>query len=84
MTRTSFQKGYVFARETERGKVHVIRYRVRTADGQRRHRAETVNSPKHKDAERVLPACSKTPGGRSAGAQESLVRPAVPDGNEDQ
>lgn len=54
MTRTSFQKGYVFARETERGKVHVIRYRVRTADGQWRHKAETVNSPKRKDAERVL------------------------------
>jgi len=29
MTRSSLQKGYVFARETERGKVHVIRYRVR-------------------------------------------------------
>src|SRR5690242_8911820 len=28
MTRTTFQKGYVFARMTEHGKVHVIRYRV--------------------------------------------------------
>ena len=54
MTRSSFQKGYVFPRVTTRGKVYVIRYRVRTADGQWRHKAETVNSPKQKDAERVL------------------------------
>src|SRR5215813_11143720 len=54
LTRTSFQKGYVFARETERGRIHVIRYRVRTADGHWRHKAETVNSPRRKDAERVL------------------------------
>jgi integrase len=54
LTRTSFQKGYVFARETEHGKVHVIRYRVRTADGQWRHKAETVNSSRRKDAERLL------------------------------
>src|SRR5471030_994843 len=26
MTRSSFQKGYVFSRATERGTVHVIRY----------------------------------------------------------
>jgi integrase len=54
MTRSSFQKGYVFTRETERGKVHVIRYRVRSADGRWRHKAETVNSPRRKDAERIL------------------------------
>src|SRR5580765_2203453 len=29
MTRSSFQKGYVFARKNKRGTVHVIRYRVR-------------------------------------------------------
>lgn len=54
MTRSSFQKGYVFTRATERGMVHVIRYRVRSADGKWRHKAETVNSPKRKDAERIL------------------------------
>jgi len=54
MTRSSFQKGYVFTRETERGTVHVIRYRVRSADGKWRHKAETVNSPRRKDAERIL------------------------------
>jgi integrase len=54
MTRSSFQKGYVFSRETDRGKVHVIRYRVRTAEGAWRHKAETVNSPRRKDAERLL------------------------------
>ena len=54
MTRSSFQKGYVFARVTERGTVHVIRYRVRSADGNWRHKAETVNTPRRKDAERVL------------------------------
>ena len=54
MTRSSFQTGYVFARGTERGKVHVIRYRVRKADGTWRHKAETVNSPRRKDAERIL------------------------------
>jgi len=32
----------------------VIRYRVRTADGKWRHKAETVNSPRQKDAERLL------------------------------
>lgn len=54
MTRSSFQKAYVFTRETERGKVHVIRYRVRSADGKWRHKAETVNTPRRKDAERIL------------------------------
>jgi hypothetical protein len=54
MTRSSFQKGYVFTRETERGTVHVIRYRVRSADGKWRHKAETVNTPRRKDAERIL------------------------------
>jgi len=54
MTRNTFQKGYVFPRMTERGKVHVIRYRVRCADGKWRHKAETINSPRRKDAERVL------------------------------
>lgn len=54
MTRSTFQKGYVFARVTERGKVHVIRYRVRSAEGKWRHKAETVNSPRRKDAERIL------------------------------
>lgn len=44
----------MFTRETERGKVHVIRYRVRSADGKWRHKAETVNSPRRKDAERIL------------------------------
>lgn len=44
MTRGSFQKGYVFARVTERRTVHVIRYRVRS-DGEWRHKAETVNTP---------------------------------------
>jgi integrase len=48
MTRSSFQKGYVFARTTERGAIHVIRYRVRSAE------AETVNTPRRKDAERIL------------------------------
>lgn len=54
MTRSSFQKGYVFTRSTERGTVHVIRYRVRSADGKWRHKAETVNTPRRKDAERIL------------------------------
>ena len=54
MTRSTFQKGYIFTRLTERGKVHVIRYRVRSADGKWRHKAETVNSPRRKDAERIL------------------------------
>jgi integrase len=54
MTRSSFQKGYVFTRKTDRGTVHVIRYRVRSADGKWRHKAETVNSPRRKDAERIL------------------------------
>ena len=54
MTRSTFQKGYIFTRLTERGKVHVIRYRVRWADGKWRHKAETVNSPRRKDAERIL------------------------------
>jgi hypothetical protein len=54
MTRNTFQKGYVFVRMTEHGKVHVIRYRVRCADGKWRHKAETVNSPRRKDAERIL------------------------------
>jgi len=36
------------------GKVHVIRYRVRSTDGKWRHKAETVNSPRRKDAERIL------------------------------
>jgi integrase len=54
MTRNTFQKGYVFARMTNHGKVHVIRYRVRSTDGKWRHKAETVNSPRRKDAERIL------------------------------
>jgi integrase len=54
MTRSSFQRGYVFTRKTERGTVHVIRYRVRSADGKWRHKAETVNTTRRKDAERVL------------------------------
>src|SRR5438105_777279 len=54
MARSTFQQGYVFARATNRGKVHVIRYRVRSADGKWRHKAETVNSPRRKDAERIL------------------------------
>jgi hypothetical protein len=54
MTRSSFQKGYVFSRTTERGTVYVIRYRVRSTDGRWRHKAETVNSPRRKDAERIL------------------------------
>ena len=37
MTRSSFQKGYVFSRVTERGTVHVIRYRLRSTDGKWRH-----------------------------------------------
>src|ERR1700730_14474761 len=41
MTRSSFQKGYVFSRTTERGTIHVIRYRVRSTDGRWRHKAET-------------------------------------------
>jgi len=44
----------MFVRMTERGKVHVIRYRVRSTDGKWRHKAETVNSPRRKDAERTL------------------------------
>jgi Phage integrase, N-terminal SAM-like domain len=54
MTRRSFQKGYVFSRVTERGTVHVIRYRIRSTNGKWRHEAETVNSPRRKDAERLL------------------------------
>src|SRR5690349_11472104 len=54
MTRSTFQQGYVFPRTTRHGKVHVIRYRVRAADGKWRHRAETIASPRRKDAERVL------------------------------
>ena len=54
MTRSSFQKGYVFTRVTERGTVHVIRYRVRSADGKWRHKAETVNTTRRKVAERIL------------------------------
>ena len=54
MTRSSFQKGYVFPRETEHGKVHVIRYRVRSVDGRWKHKAETVNSPRRKDAQKIL------------------------------
>ena len=34
--------------------VHVIRYRVRSADGKWRHKAETVNTTRRKDAERIL------------------------------
>jgi hypothetical protein len=52
-TRISFQKGNVFTRTTERGTVHVIRYRVRSADGKWRHKAETVNTLRRKDAERI-------------------------------
>jgi hypothetical protein len=33
MTRSSFQEGYVCSRATERGTVHVIRYRVTSAAG---------------------------------------------------
>jgi integrase len=54
MTRSSFQKGYVFSRETEHGRVHVIRYRVRSTDGKWRHKAETVNSTRRKDAKKIL------------------------------
>jgi hypothetical protein len=54
MTRSSFQKGYVFTRVTEPGTVHIIRYRVRSADGKWRHKAEIVNTPRRKDAERSL------------------------------
>src|ERR1700730_19125397 len=54
LTRNSFQKGYVFTRKTQRGTGHVIRYRVRSADGKWRHKAETVNTPRRKDAERIL------------------------------
>src|SRR5579863_7859446 len=43
-----------FTRTTERGTVHVIRYRVRSADGKWRHKAETVDTPRRKDAERIL------------------------------
>ena len=53
MTRSSFQKGYVFSRTTEHGKVHVIRYRVRSVDVRWKHKAETVNSPRRKDAEKI-------------------------------
>jgi len=42
MTRSRSQKGYVFTRTTERGTVHVIRYRVRCTDGKLRHKAETT------------------------------------------
>ena len=42
MTRTSFQKGFIFTRETKRGKVHVVRFRVRSTDGKWQHKAETV------------------------------------------
>src|SRR5713226_1500540 len=54
MTRNTFQKGYVFVRMTGHGKVHFIRYRVRSTDGKWRHLAETVNPPRRKDAERIL------------------------------
>jgi len=54
MTRSSFQKGYVFSRTTRHGRVHGIRYRVRTTDGTWKHKAETVNSPRRKDAQKIL------------------------------
>jgi hypothetical protein len=54
MTRKSFQQGYIFPRQTARGTVHVIRYRIQTADGTWKHRAETVNSPRKKDAAKQL------------------------------
>jgi integrase len=49
----SFQKGYAFQRKGVRDR-WVIRYRQLTADGKWRHRAETVLSPRRKDAETVL------------------------------
>jgi integrase len=52
--RSSYQKGYVFPRKTANGLQHVIRFRVRKADGSFKHLAETVRSPRKKDAERVL------------------------------
>src|SRR5438552_364812 len=54
MTRSSFQKGYVFSRTTRHGRVHGIRYRVRTTDGTWKHKAESVNSPRRKDAQKIL------------------------------
>lgn len=51
----NLQKGCVFPRKTKtRGLVHVIRYRVATADGKTKHVSETVHTPKKKEAERVL------------------------------
>lgn len=54
MTRTSFQKGYVFPRKTANGVKYVIRYRVLNADGKAIHRAETIDTHRKKDAEAVL------------------------------
>lgn len=54
MTRRSFQKGYVFPRMTSRGKVHVIRFRIRTAEGKWKHKAETIETPRRKVARAVL------------------------------
>jgi len=51
----TFQKGCVFPRRTKtRGLVHVIRYRVPTADGRVKHRSETVHTTKKKEAEKIL------------------------------
>ena len=49
-TRRSHQDGYVF----RRGKWWVIRYRIRTADGGWKHKAETVRSTMKSDASNLL------------------------------
>ena len=53
MTRSSFQKGYVFTRVTERGTV-CDPLSGAFGDGKWRHKAETVNTTRRKDAERIL------------------------------
>jgi integrase len=53
--RKSFQQGYVFERKSKKhGRVFVIRFRVRTADGKWKHRAETIYTGSKKAAKARL------------------------------
>ena len=55
MTRHLFQQGYVSDPiPTRRGKVFKIRYRVRTAEGKWRHKAETLYGVERKKAARSI------------------------------
>src|SRR5688572_2156734 len=55
MTRHLFQQGHVSGPiQTRRGKAFRIRYRVRTAEGKWRHKAETVYGVEGKKAARAI------------------------------